>query len=148
MVLCVLLLDLGTNALLARALGVALPAGDTLPTPPSRQRLTDRKLLTRALLSSGSTAARWSSSLFRLPGSLRLATRDRTAVYLGTSHCYGYSLCGRGVRTSNQCSGQPRGNTTCVVPALARQTNCCARDVRKLHAPPHDTLRFTSRTHH
>jgi len=56
-VLQVLLLDLGTDALPALALGVEPPAPDTLRTPPPRQHLIDRKLLTRAFLTLGPTEA-------------------------------------------------------------------------------------------
>lgn len=56
-VLQVLLLDLGTDALPALALGVEPPAPETLQTPPPRRGLVDMSALARAFLALGPTEA-------------------------------------------------------------------------------------------
>lgn len=56
-VLQILLLDLGTDALPALALGLEAPSTDILRQPPPRQHLVDRWVLSRALLILGPVEA-------------------------------------------------------------------------------------------
>ncbi|MDW8060496.1 MAG: cation-transporting P-type ATPase [Thermomicrobium sp.] len=56
-VLQILLLDLGTDALPALALGVEPPAPEMLRTPPPRQHLVDARVLQRAFLTLGPAEA-------------------------------------------------------------------------------------------